>query len=153
MRAPATFTSMLASIDDLCRKHEISGIHLSPAISPRNQSEIFDCCACVAWGRFAPVYSALKEIAVKVALGELEKMAKKAILRHGCDEAGTRTVLRVLMHAQLQGNNQGVVKLIGLGIPIDPAAKPLFIEKEALLSALVDGGDKTRFRSSTRPSM
>jgi len=47
--------------------------------------------------------------------------------------------LEVLLYAQLRGNNQGVVKLIGNGIPKAPDTGKIEIEKDTKISALVNG--------------
>ena len=43
------------------------------------------------------------------------------------------------MYAQLRGNNQNVIKLLGAGMPANPAAGAISLHKETKLSALVDG--------------
>jgi hypothetical protein len=45
----------------------------------------------------------------------------------------------VLLYAQLRGNNQGVVKIIGLGMPKNPNAGEIKIAKETPISARIDG--------------
>ena len=47
--------------------------------------------------------------------------------------------MEVLLYAQLRGNNQGVVKLIGNGIPKAPDTGKIEIEKDTKISALVNG--------------
>ncbi len=69
---------------------------------------------------------------------ELEDIARKAVLGFGYDADETETILRVLMYAQLRGNNQGVVKLIGRGIP-KGASGPIAVEKDTKISALLNG--------------
>ena len=77
---------------------------------------------------------------MKVSLEELEKCTKKAIVAFGYTDEEAATILEVLMYAQLRGNNQGVVKLIGPGIPKSPTAKPISLIKETPISALLNGG-------------
>ena len=43
------------------------------------------------------------------------------------------------MFAQLRGNNQGVVKLIGAGIPKREGKSDPIVVKETSVSALIDG--------------
>ncbi|MEP7103288.1 MAG: Ldh family oxidoreductase [Candidatus Dojkabacteria bacterium] len=76
---------------------------------------------------------------MKIKITELENLVHKAILKYGYSEKETNVIQEILIFAQLRGNNQGVVKLIGKGIPKrEIAAKPKII-KETLVSALVDG--------------
>jgi L-2-hydroxycarboxylate dehydrogenase (NAD+) len=76
---------------------------------------------------------------MKIELKELEKLTTKAIKNFGYDDAETETIRDMLLYAQLRGNNQGVVKLIGKGIPKDPNASDITIEKETALSAKING--------------
>lgn len=77
---------------------------------------------------------------MKVALDEFEALTKQVIAGFGYDAPEVEIICDVLMHAQLRGNNQGVVKLIGPGIPKDPTATPIEISHETDVSATVDGG-------------
>src|SRR3989339_1926112 len=45
----------------------------------------------------------------------------------------------MMMYAQLRGNNQGIVKLIGRGYPKNPQSGEFIIEKETKLSARING--------------
>jgi L-2-hydroxycarboxylate dehydrogenase (NAD+) len=76
---------------------------------------------------------------MKIELKELEALTDKALKNYGYDEAETATIREMLLYAQLRGNNQGVVKLIGKGIPKNPEAKAITIEKETTLSARING--------------
>ncbi len=76
---------------------------------------------------------------MKVKLAELKKTAKKAILKYGYTESEADVILDLLMYAQLRGNNQGLIKLIGKGIPKSPDAGKIRITKETKLSAMIDG--------------
>lgn len=75
---------------------------------------------------------------MKVKVDELKKISKKAILSYGYNEDEASAILEVLMYAQLRGNNQGVVKLIGPGIPKAPDVAEIEIEKETKLSAVLN---------------
>lgn len=77
---------------------------------------------------------------MNVKIAELEKLGKQALKRQGYDSEEIPVVLGMLMYAQLRGNNQGLVKLIGKGIPKNPAAGEITIEKETKLSARINGG-------------
>jgi L-2-hydroxycarboxylate dehydrogenase (NAD+) len=76
---------------------------------------------------------------MKISIAELSDLTKKAIAGFGYDEAETAAIREILLYAQLRGNNQGVAKLIGKGIPRDPAAGEIVIEKETPLSARING--------------
>lgn len=67
----------------------------------------------------------------------MRDVTQQAILHYGYDEEQASLILEVLMYAQLRGNNQGVVKLIGAGMPKDAGARP--IVKETTLSVLING--------------
>ena len=76
---------------------------------------------------------------MKIELKELEALTTQALKNYGYDDAETATIREMLLYAQLRGNNQGVVKLIGKGIPKDPNAGAITIEKETALSAKING--------------
>src|SRR5665647_3027028 len=67
---------------------------------------------------------------MKISIAELRDLTTKAIAGFGYNEEETTVIREILLYAQLRGNNQGVVKLIGKGIPRDPAAGEIVIEKE-----------------------
>jgi L-2-hydroxycarboxylate dehydrogenase (NAD+) len=76
---------------------------------------------------------------MKIELKELEALTTKALRNYGYDNEETVIIRDMLLYAQLRGNNQGVVKLIGKGIPRDPGAKEITVEKETALSARING--------------
>jgi len=76
---------------------------------------------------------------MKIALKELEELAVRAIRNYGYDDCEIVIIRDMLMYAQLRGNNQGIVKLIGKGIPKDPGSTDITIEKETPLSARING--------------
>jgi L-2-hydroxycarboxylate dehydrogenase (NAD+) len=76
---------------------------------------------------------------MKISISELRDLTTKAIAGFGYDEEETAAIREILLYAQLRGNNQGVVKLIGKGIPRDPAAGEIVIEKETPLSVRING--------------
>ena len=77
---------------------------------------------------------------MKVQIDELKQVTLQVLSRSGYPIEEAQTILDVLMYAQLRGNNQGIVKLIGAGMPRDKLAKPISAIKETKLSALLDGG-------------
>jgi len=74
---------------------------------------------------------------MKVSIEELKSATNKALRKSGYDEAQSQTILEVLMYAQLRGNNQGVVKLTGLGMP-NKAEGDITVVKETSVSAWLD---------------
>lgn len=76
---------------------------------------------------------------MKITLTQLKDVAKKAILNYGYTLKEADTILEILLFAQLRGNNQGVVKLIGGGIPKRETATEPKIVKETAVSARIDG--------------
>ena len=61
-------------------------------------------------------------------------------MAQGFNRAESEIILEVIMYAQLRGNNQNVIKLLGPGIPANPDAGEITIVKDTKLSALIDGG-------------
>src|SRR5258706_8641865 len=55
--------------------------------------------------------------AMKIPINELKHLTRNAILQYGYTEKEAEVIQEILLYAQLRGNNQGVVKLIGKGIP------------------------------------
>jgi LDH2 family malate/lactate/ureidoglycolate dehydrogenase len=76
---------------------------------------------------------------MEIDLKELEDLTTKALKNFGYDDDETTTIRDMLLYAQLRGNNQGVVKLIGEGIPKNKDAGDIKIEKETALSARING--------------
>jgi LDH2 family malate/lactate/ureidoglycolate dehydrogenase len=76
---------------------------------------------------------------MKVKISQLKKIARKALYYYGYSKKEVEVILEILMCAQLRGNNQGLVKLIGRGLPKNPKAGKIKIEKETKLSTLLNG--------------
>lgn len=76
---------------------------------------------------------------MRVKLDELKTLTKKALLKYGYSEEEAGIIQEVLLYAQLRGNNQGVVKLTGSGIPKAEDAGEIEVEKDTKLSALING--------------
>ncbi len=76
---------------------------------------------------------------MKIKVSELEVLTEKALIKQGYDEKESSIIKKVLLYAQLRGNSQGVVKLIGNGIPKRDAAGTPKIVKDTPVSSLVDG--------------
>ncbi len=75
---------------------------------------------------------------MKIKVSELENLSKKALLKYGYTDQESITILNMLMYAQLRGNDQGIVKLIGKGIPKNENAQKPTIEKETPTTAVIN---------------
>lgn len=75
---------------------------------------------------------------MKISVTELRSLVDAALTKQGYSPEETVIIAEVLLYAQLRGNNQGVVKLIGAGIPKSADAQVPSIEKETAVSAFVD---------------
>lgn len=76
---------------------------------------------------------------MKIKIDELKILVNKALSKYGYSADESKTISEVLMYAQLRGNNQGIVKLIGKGIPRRPDGRTPIIVKETPVSTLVNG--------------
>ena len=79
---------------------------------------------------------------MKIKLADLERVVRKAILHYGYNQEESEVIFEVLLYAQLRGNNQGIVKLVGEGIPKDPEAGEITIERDNRLSSLINGNKR-----------
>ena len=92
------------------------------------------------FGKKPPAPAAASEPAsVSVRISELTETCRRAIKTYGYDDRDTQTLLDVMMYAQLRGNNQGIIKVTTKGIARDPAATPVVVEHETMLSACLNG--------------
>src|SRR5512135_979564 len=76
---------------------------------------------------------------MKISIVELEDLTARAVKAYGYNDDEVRIISEVLLYAQLRDNNQGVVKLIGAGIPRDSQAGEIVVEKETAISARING--------------
>jgi L-2-hydroxycarboxylate dehydrogenase (NAD+) len=76
---------------------------------------------------------------MKITIKELEDLTRQAVKRYGYNDDEVRIIADVMLYAQMRDNNQGVVKLIDKGIPKDPKAGEIVIEKETPISAQING--------------
>jgi LDH2 family malate/lactate/ureidoglycolate dehydrogenase len=76
---------------------------------------------------------------MKISTKELEDLTRRAVKNYGYSDEEVPVIANVMLYAQLRDNNQGVVKLIGAGIPKDPKAGKIVIEKETPISARING--------------
>lgn len=76
---------------------------------------------------------------MKVKIRDLKDLTAKSLKGYGYNEEEISIISDVLLYAQLRGNNQGVVKLIGAGIPKNPQAGKITVEKETPISARING--------------
>ncbi len=77
---------------------------------------------------------------MKVSLEALQSATRRAIAAQGFSQADTEIILEIILYAQLRGNNQNVIKLLGAGMPAKPNAGDIKVVKDTKLSALIDGG-------------
>jgi len=76
---------------------------------------------------------------MRISIKELEELTSRAIENYGYRDKEVHVIMDVLLYAQMRDNNQGVVKLIDKGIPKDPKAGEIVIEKETPISARING--------------
>jgi len=76
---------------------------------------------------------------MRIKITAIREAADRALVHYGYDEGERATILDVLLYAQLRGNSQGVVKLVGRGIPKDKSAGKITTVKETPVSAIIDG--------------
>jgi len=76
---------------------------------------------------------------MKISIKELEELTHRTIKKYGYNDEEVQVIADVMLYAQLRDNNQGVVKLIDKGIPKDPKAGKIVIEKETPISARING--------------
>ncbi|HRI05668.1 MAG TPA: Ldh family oxidoreductase [Candidatus Dojkabacteria bacterium] len=76
---------------------------------------------------------------MKISLTELQELVNKALVKYGYNDEEVKVLSEILMYAQMRGNNQGIVKLIGNGIPKNMNGKPYEVVKDTPVSALVNG--------------
>ncbi len=76
---------------------------------------------------------------MQISMKELDELTGSAVRSFGYRADEVQIIKDVLLYAQLRNNNQGVVKLIGSGIPRNPLAGEIAVEKETPLSAWING--------------
>jgi L-2-hydroxycarboxylate dehydrogenase (NAD+) len=76
---------------------------------------------------------------MKVRIEALEEVIQRGLRYFRYSDEESAVITEVLLYAQLRGNNQGVVKLTGEGLPRDPLAGDIRAVKETTLSTLLDG--------------
>lgn len=74
-----------------------------------------------------------------VKINGLKTHVGKVLTNFGYTQGESAIISDILLYAQLRGNNQGIVKLIGKGIPKRDGCMAPKIIKETPVSALVDG--------------
>ncbi|MCY3798936.1 MAG: Ldh family oxidoreductase [Chloroflexi bacterium] len=77
---------------------------------------------------------------MKVSIEALRAATRRAIRAQGFSPADAEVILEIILYAQLRGNNQNVIKLLGAGMPANPDAGKIALVKDTKLSALIDGG-------------
>jgi LDH2 family malate/lactate/ureidoglycolate dehydrogenase len=77
---------------------------------------------------------------VKVGLKELQNLTRQLYLKLEYPEAQTETILDVLSYAHHRGNFQSLIQEVAVGTPRFNAQREIVVEKETLLSYLIDAG-------------
>ena len=77
---------------------------------------------------------------MRVSISALRHLGLGALDRLGYPADEAERIFEVLLYAEMRGNDQGVVKLIGEGLRRDPEAKPITVESRSGVSAVIDGG-------------
>ncbi len=75
---------------------------------------------------------------MKIKVKQLKKLTIKALEKYGYNQSEINIILDLLMYAQLRGNNQGIIKLIGKDLLKSDQAKPPTIEKETQNTAIIN---------------
>lgn len=76
---------------------------------------------------------------MKITVDKLRSLTARALAHQGYAPDESTAIIEVLLYAQLRGNDQGVVKLIGKGMPRDQGAGEISIVKETPVSVRIDG--------------
>ena len=76
---------------------------------------------------------------MNITVEELKNLTKKILSGYGYSSSEVEIVSDVILYAQLRGNNQGVVKLLGDSLKKDSEASDITIVRETKLSALLNG--------------
>jgi LDH2 family malate/lactate/ureidoglycolate dehydrogenase len=75
---------------------------------------------------------------MKISCQELSELTMKVIRKYGYPEEEAEVILDMLMYAQMRGNDQGIVKLIGKGMPRHERAQSPVIERESPTTAIIN---------------
>ncbi|MBL8163585.1 MAG: Ldh family oxidoreductase [Anaerolineae bacterium] len=76
----------------------------------------------------------------QIPLKSVTQTVQRILHKSGYSPEETAIISDVLMYAQMRGNNQGIVKLIGAGLPRNPNCRPPSIVHQTPISARIDGG-------------
>jgi L-2-hydroxycarboxylate dehydrogenase (NAD+) len=76
---------------------------------------------------------------MKISIEELKDLTYRTVKNYGYRDKEIQIITDVLLYAQMRDNNQGIVKLIDKGIPRDPKAGEIVVEKETTISARING--------------
>lgn len=76
---------------------------------------------------------------MRISFSKLDEVIMKALLKYGHSRDEAEIIKRILLFAELRGNNQGIVKLVGKGFPKRKSDGKIEMEKETLVSVLLNG--------------
>ncbi len=77
---------------------------------------------------------------MRISVHELDQLTVRALRNQGYGDGEIQVIKKVLLYAQLRGNDQGIVKLIGKGMPRNQQAGEIKTVHETPLSVRLDGG-------------
>ena len=77
---------------------------------------------------------------MRVSLKNLQNLTRQLYLKLEYPEAQTETILDVLSYAHRRGNFQSLIQEVAVGTPRFNAPREMVVEKETLLSCLIDAG-------------
>lgn len=76
---------------------------------------------------------------IDIAIDELNSIVEKSLHAIGVPETDIATVKDILMYAELRGNNQGLVKIVGRNVVPSPDSQPIEITKRMPCAAHIKG--------------
>lgn len=77
---------------------------------------------------------------ITITLNELENITFRAIRSYGYSNEEAKTIQNVLLYSEMRGKDQGLVKLIGPGIPKHPECQKLNRVVDLPSMTILDGG-------------
>eukprot|EP01083_Nonionella_stella_P014875 41656_1 len=76
----------------------------------------------------------------RISIDRLAILVRTSLKNHGFSPSEIPLISDVLLYAQLRGNNQGVIKLVGPDFAKDPNCQEPKIERETISTCLIDAG-------------
>lgn len=79
---------------------------------------------------------------MKIPIPELQQLCTRVLQKIGHSEEHAQLISKVLLYAELRGNNQGLIKLVSGGLPRNPHQGEARVVFESPVSAKIDGGNQ-----------